>query len=63
MLYQKARKLHNGDEVRIRRTRDGKRNVVATVHRATDFKHARLVELSLFMPGGGMDVYMHKEVE
>lgn len=62
MTYQTARKLHNGDEVIVKRTRSGKSNVPATVHRVRDDKRMRTIELSLFMPGGELDVYTHIEV-
>lgn len=62
MDYSRARKLHNGDEVTIRRTRDGRLKVSAMVLKATDYRERRAVELELLMPGGSMGVYTHKEV-
>jgi len=62
MDYRVARKLHNGDEVIVRCTREGRLNVSATVLRSTDHKERRTIELELLMPGGNLDVYTHMEV-
>lgn len=63
MEYRTARKLHNGDEVTVKRTDEGDRNVSATVSQMIDHEKRRVVELVLFMPNGGLGTYLHKEVK
>lgn len=61
MDYRDARKLHNGDEVIVKKTRTGRRNVSAVVMRIRDFKQTRQVEVEVVVHGA-LDVYGHREV-